>query len=84
MNEGQNKIYRCLVQAERGIRISPKYRGLEDVYKRQVYVSCESATLARDLHILCDGGYELEKIRAFDQFAPTGHVETVVMLQKKK
>ena len=51
--------------------------------KRIVYVSCDSATLARDLRILCDGGYELEKIRAVDQFPHTGHIETVVKLIKK-
>ncbi len=50
---------------------------------RIVYVSCDSATLARDLKILCEGGYELKKVRAVDQFAHTGHVETVVLIQKK-
>ena len=50
--------------------------------ERIVYVSCDSATLARDLRILVDGGYELQKVRAFDQFAHTGHVETVVLLSK--
>lgn len=52
--------------------------------QRIVYVSCDSATLARDLRILVDGGYELRKVRAFDQFAHTGHVETVVKLSLKK
>ncbi|MBO4292085.1 MAG: class I SAM-dependent RNA methyltransferase, partial [Lachnospiraceae bacterium] len=47
---------------------------------RIVYVSCDSATLARDLKILCDGGYEIKKIRGVDQFAMTVHVETVVLL----
>lgn len=51
--------------------------------KRIVYVSCDSATLARDLRILCDGGYEIEKIRAFDQFAHTMHVESTVALTRK-
>jgi 23S rRNA (uracil1939-C5)-methyltransferase len=51
--------------------------------KRIVYVSCDSATLARDLRILCDGGYEMEKVRAFDQFAHTMHVETVCLLSRK-
>ena len=51
--------------------------------KRIVYVSCDSATLARDLRILCDGGYEVKKVRAFDQFAHTGHVETVCLLSRK-
>ena len=50
---------------------------------RIVYVSCDSATLARDLKILCDGGYEIQKIRGVDQFAMTVHVETVVLLSKK-
>ncbi len=51
--------------------------------KRVVYVSCDSATLARDLKILCEGGYELKKVRAVDQFAHTGHVECVIMMQYK-
>lgn len=50
---------------------------------RVVYVSCDSATLARDLRILCDGGYELKKVRPVDQFAHTGHVETVVLMSRK-
>lgn len=50
--------------------------------ERIVYVSCDSATLARDLRILCDGGYELKKVRAVDQFGHTTHVETVVLLQR--
>lgn len=50
---------------------------------RVVYVSCDSATLARDLRILCDGGYELKKVRPVDQFAHTGHVETVILLSRK-
>ena len=50
--------------------------------KRIVYVSCDSATLARDLKVLCEGGYELCKVRAVDQFGNTTHVETVVLLSK--
>ena len=48
--------------------------------ERIVYVSCDSATLARDLKILCDGGYEIQKIRGVDQFPMTVHVETVCLL----
>ncbi len=50
--------------------------------ERIVYVSCDSATLARDLRILCNGGYEIQKIRGVDQFGMTVHVETVVLLSK--
>ena len=50
--------------------------------QRIVYVSCDSATLARDLKILCEEKYELVKWQAFDQFSHTGHVETVCLLSK--
>lgn len=50
---------------------------------RIVYVSCDSATLSRDLKILCEGGYELKKWRAVDQFPMTVHVETVCLLSRK-
>lgn len=50
--------------------------------ERIVYVSCDSATLARDLKILCDGGYEIRKIRGVDQFPMTVHVETVVLMSR--
>lgn len=52
--------------------------------ERIVYVSCDSATLARDLRILCDGGYELKRVRAVDQFGHTVHVETVCLLTRIK
>lgn len=51
--------------------------------ERIVYVSCDSATLARDLRYLVDAGYELQKVRPVDQFAHTTHVECVTLLQKK-
>ena len=50
---------------------------------RIVYVSCDSATLARDLKLLCAGGYRLERVRPVDQFAHTVHVETVCLLSRK-
>ena len=51
---------------------------------RIVYVSCDPATLARDLKILCGGGYALRKVRPVDQFGHTTHVETVVLLSQQK
>ena len=52
--------------------------------ERIVYVSCDSATLARDLKYLCERGYELRKVCAVDQFGMTVHVETAVLLSHKK
>lgn len=59
---------------------------LETMLKMQpdriVYVSCDSATLARDLKHLCENGYELKRVRAVDQFGHTTHVESVCLLQR--
>lgn len=52
--------------------------------ERIVYVSCDSATLARDLKYLCERGYELRKVCPVDQFGMTVHVETCVLLSKIK
>ena len=59
---------------------------LETIVKMQpekvVYVSCDSATLARDLKYLCANGYEIRMCRGVDQFPQSVHVETVVLLSK--
>lgn len=52
--------------------------------QRVVYVSCDSATLARDLKVLCGGGYEVERVRAVDMFPMTVGVETVCLLSNRK
>jgi 23S rRNA (uracil1939-C5)-methyltransferase len=52
--------------------------------ERIVYVSCDSATLARDLRVLCDGGYELQRVRGVDQFGGTVHVECVCLIVQTK
>ena len=52
--------------------------------KRIVYVSCDSATLARDLKYLCENGYTLQKYCPVDMFGNSVHVETVVLLSHKK
>ncbi len=50
--------------------------------ERVVYVSCDPATLARDLAVLCDGGYEVRRVRGVDQFPQTVHVEVACCLQR--
>ena len=52
--------------------------------KRIVYVSCDSATLARDLKYLRGEGYEVKKVQGVDQFPHTVHVETVVLLSQHR
>ena len=51
--------------------------------KRIVYVSCNPATLARDIKVLNEGGYKLEKVTGVDMFPNSVHVETVVSLSIK-
>ena len=49
---------------------------------RLVYISCKPTSLARDLDVLLDNGYRIEKVTAVDQFPATQHVETVVLMSK--
>ena len=51
---------------------------------RIVYVSCDSATLARDLKLFAEGGYRIRKVQPVDMFPHTVHVETVVLLGREK
>ena len=49
-----------------------------------VYVACDPAALARDTTYLSDAGYEIAKIRAFDLFPMTHHIETVALFRRDK
>ena len=75
------------------VTIDPPRKGcdeklLQTVIKMQpkkiVYVSCDPATLARDLKYLAGNGYRLERVRACDMFGHSFHVETVVLLSQRK
>lgn len=52
--------------------------------KKIVYVSCDPATLARDLQLLEQGGYITKEITPCDMFSRTAHVETVVLMSRKE
>ena len=73
------------------IVVDPPRKGCEQVVletmvkmqpERIVYVSCDPATLARDVKYLRENGYELDRVKAVDMFPHTVHVETVVLLSK--
>ena len=51
---------------------------------KMVYISCKPTSLARDLVVLQERGYKVEKVCAIDQFPMTVHVETVVLLSQQK
>ncbi len=51
--------------------------------KHIIYVSCMPATLARDLTVLCQKGYQVQECKGYDMFPQTTHVETLVMLSKQ-
>lgn len=74
------------------VLVDPPRTGLEDGVAHHLshilrpahiaYVSCDPATLARDLKVILGNGYEIESIRALDMFPQTHHVETVVHLKR--
>jgi 23S rRNA (uracil1939-C5)-methyltransferase len=58
-------------------------RTIAEARPRQVvYVSCNPATLARDLAVLVDAGYSVQQLELFELFPQTSHVETVVRLER--
>lgn len=73
------------------IVVDPPRKGCEETLlqtmvemspKRIVYVSCDSATLARDLKYLCEHGYAVKKVRPVDMFPMTVHCECCVKLER--
>lgn len=85
----------CSTLVEHGDRfdcviIDPPRQGAPDLApylaklskKRLVYISCDPATLCRDLKSLCNSGFSIITIQPVDMFPQTHHVETVVLLEK--
>lgn len=72
--------------------VNPPRKGCEPVFletlaklqpKTIVYVSCDPATMARDVSFLTQNGYQATQIQPFDMFPQTAHVECVVQLKKR-
>ena len=57
---------------------------LEKSPKRIIYVSCNPATQARDVALLCSEDYKLKRLRPVDMFPHTPHVENVATMTRKK
>ncbi|MEM9051107.1 MAG: 23S rRNA (uracil(1939)-C(5))-methyltransferase RlmD [Bacteroidota bacterium] len=81
--EYQGKIDAIILDPPRG-GIAPKAlkRTIELDSKTIVYISCNPATLARDIEVLQTSGYEMKKFSLVDQFPHTGHVEAVAIFKK--
>lgn len=79
----ENRSFDCVI-------VDPPRAGIPDLYdqlsaltqKRLVYVSCDPATLFRDLHHLTEHGFTIKKVQPVDMFPQTHHIETVVLLEK--
>ena len=72
--------------------INPPRKGCEESFlqkikdlgpKKIIYISCDPATLARDLKIIRSFDYEISRVEPLDMFPQTAHVETIVLLEKK-
>ena len=75
------------------ILVDPPRKGLTESFikasvsmepKKITYISCNVATMARDIKLYQELGYELKKVQPVDLFPQTHHVECVVLLQRKK
>ena len=82
-NTGLDRVDFILLDPPRAGVESAVIKGMLDLHPAYIsYVSCDPATLARDLKKLFAGGYVINSLAAFDLFPQTHHVETVVRLQK--
>ena len=74
------------------ILVDPPRKGMDEkvvdaiiksTAKKLVYISCDPATLARDLKMLTENGFAVRDVKLVDMFAKTMHVETVVLMSRK-
>ncbi|WKY46663.1 23S rRNA (uracil(1939)-C(5))-methyltransferase RlmD [Eubacteriaceae bacterium ES3] len=79
-NEGYNPDLIILDPPRKGCEGELLEKIIELKTKKVIYVSCNPATLARDLKILTDSGYQVEKVQPVDLFPNTTHVETIILM----
>ena len=89
-SDGANQLIASNIKIDAMI-VDPPRKGcskdtLDAIFKiapeRLVYVSCDPATLARDVKIITENGYQLEKVQPCDMFPQTVHVETIALLTR--
>lgn len=73
----------CIIDPPReGVHPMAMKRIYDGTSKQIIYISCDAATLARDLKMASGSGFEIKNIAVFDMFPNTIHFETVVVLEK--
>ena len=85
-------MFKNLDSAQFYLIIDPPRKGIDPAVadavlqvlpKKVVYISCNPATLGRDIKLLvADGKYKVSLVQPYDMFAQTGHIETLAVLDK--
>ena len=85
------KMYKDGIKAD-VVFVDPPRKGCDKVLldtiidmrpEKMVYISCNVATLGRDLEYLLENGFELKEVQPVDQFPQTAHVETIALIGRK-
>ena len=80
-----NDIDTCVLDpARRGVDNGILEAIINGKIAKVIYISCNPATLVRDLKVLCDGGFEIKYIQPFDMFPWTSEVEAMAILERVK
>ena len=93
IEEKSENVVEKLIKEQFGIiLVDPPRKGMDSkvvdaiiqsTAQKLVYISCDPATLARDLKLLTKNGFVVENVKLVDMFAKTTHVESVVLMSRK-